>query len=373
MDRADAWLMLHHAPSVGPATFRRALDHFGSPQTVVESSTSQRRASGIFREPALDFLAQPEPLRSQSIEKSLRWLEEENTHLLTLEDEAYPLLLREIPDPPPLLFVRGHPAVLSLPQLGIVGSRNPDTMGRETAHDFAKRLAEAGLVITSGMALGIDTEAHQGALEHGKTVAVTGTGLDRVYPARNRDLAHEIVREGAIVSEFVVGTEPRAENFPRRNRIISGLSLGTLVVQAARKSGSLITARMSMEQGREVFAIPGSIHNPLARGSHLLIRQGAKLVETTEDIVEELGGMLNLMREQLESQPPDGGEEGGSQAVDPEMAQLLEAIGHDAITIDRLVEICGLTTEAVSSIIMRLEIQGHVESLPGGRVIRLQQ
>ncbi len=373
MNRVDSWLMLSHAPSVGPITFRKALDHFGSPQAVLESTPSLLRRSGLFKGPALDFLTQADAKKEQSIEKDLRWLEQEDAHILTLEDEEYPLLLREIADPPPLLFVRGHTDVLLLPQLAMVGSRNPDTMGREMARDFARRLAQSGLTITSGMALGIDTESHRGALQGGKTIAVTGTGLDRVYPARNRDLAHEIAREGAIVSEFAIGTEPRPENFPRRNRIISGLSLGTLVVQAARKSGSLITARMSMEQGREVFAIPGSIHNPLARGGHLLIRQGAKLVETTEDIVEELGGMLHLLRERMTEQlATEGGVVDGG-VFGPETEQVLDAIGFESVLVDQVVEICGLTTETVSSIIMRLEIQGVVASAPGGRVMRLQK
>ncbi|MBC8519722.1 MAG: DNA-protecting protein DprA [Gammaproteobacteria bacterium] len=372
MDKVSAWLTLHHAPSVGPVTFRKALDYFGSPESVLESGRALLSKSGIFKREALDFLAQTESKRAQLIEKDLRWLEGDDAHILFLGSEDYPQLLMEISDPPSLLFVRGNPDALLLPQLAVVGSRNPDVVGKEIARDFARKLARAGLTITSGMALGIDAEAHRGALDGGKTVAVTGTGLDRVYPARNRDLAHEIVQQGAIVSEFAIGTEPRPENFPRRNRIISGLSIGTLVVQAARKSGSLITARMSMEQGREVFAIPGSIHNPLARGSHLLIRQGAKLVETTEDIIEELGGMLNLLREQLVEHSSS---EGGStrEESDPEVEQVLNAISYETVLVDQVVEFCGLTTEVVSSIIMRLEIKGEVATAPGGRVMRLQK
>ncbi len=372
MDRTSAWLTLYHAPSVGPVTFRRALDYFGSPEEVLQSNNALLSRSGVFKKQAIDFLTQADAKRALSIKKDLQWLEGDDAHVILLESEDYPQLLKEIPDPPPLLFVRGNTDALLFPQLAIVGSRNPDVVGKEIARDFARRLAHAGLTITSGMALGIDAEAHWGALESGKTIAVTGTGLDRVYPARNRDLAHEIVKQGAIVSEFAVGTEPRPENFPRRNRIISGLSIGTLVVQAARKSGSLITARMSMEQGREVFAIPGSIHNPLARGSHLLIRQGAKLVETTEDIVEELGGMLNLLKEQLMEQVHSG-EDIAKNDIDPETEQVLNVIGYETILVDQVVEICGLTTEAVSSIIMRLEIQGEVATAPGGRVMRLQK
>lgn len=370
-----AWLRLHHTPTVGPATFLKALDYFGSPETVLASSSAQLRGSGIFRQPALDFLSQSESQQMATIEADLRWLDEDGTHLLTLSDERYPPLLKEIPDPPPLLYVRGKIDLLSMPQLAMVGSRNPDRPGRETASDFARRLAAAGLVVSSGMALGIDAEAHRGALKSGATIAVTGTGLDRVYPAKNRELAHEIAAQGAIISELAIGSEPRPENFPRRNRIISGLSLGTLVVQAAKKSGSLITARLAMEQGREVFAIPGSIHNPLARGSHLLIRQGAKLVETTEDIVEELGGMFHLLESQLEDQGPSNAplKSEMESRIEPEMRRVLEVIGHESILVDEVVSLSGLTTEAVSSIIMRLEILGEVASAPGGRVVRLHE
>lgn len=371
MESIDAWLVLHHTPSVGAVTYRKLLAQFESPQQLLQSSLSTLRSSGLLRAPALEFIAKGEAHWEASIEKDLRWLEEPHSHLLTFDDERYPPLLKEISDPPPLLYVKGEVDRLSFPQVAMVGSRNPDTQGRETARDFARRLARAGVTITSGMALGVDTESHQGALEEGGTVAVVGTGLDRVYPAKNRALAHQIVEGGAMISEFPVGTEPHPSNFPKRNRIISGLSLGTLVVQAAKKSGSLITARLAMEQGREVFAIPGSIHNPLARGNHQLIRQGAKLVETTEDVMEELGGMLDLLQEKLF--------EGEVEAVltDEVVVEegspadhLLQKMGFEPILIDQLVTLSGLTTEVVSSMIMRLEIQGQVVSLPGGRVQR---
>ncbi len=373
MDKIDAWLTLQHTPSVGAVTFRKLLQQFGSPETVLQSSGATLRQSGLLKPKAMEFLAQGESVWAAAIEKDLRWLEEEQANLLMLGDERYPALLKEIADPPPLLYVRGDVDRLSFPQLAMVGSRNPDLPGRETARDFARRLAAAGMTVTSGMAMGVDTESHRGALESGHTVAVVGTGLDRVYPAKNRELAHQIVEAGAIISEFPVGTEPHPANFPRRNRIISGLALGTLVVQAAKKSGSLITARLAMEQGREVFAIPGSIHNPLARGNHQLIRQGAKLVETTDDIMEELSGMLNLLREQFNLDESTF-DQSVNDVVEVEegspAAQLLEQMGHEAILIDQLVVLSGLTAEAVSSIIMRLEIQGAVVSLPGGRVQR---
>jgi DNA processing protein len=383
METIEAWLVLQHTPSVGAVTCRKLLQRFGSPQEVLHSSGATLRQSGLLKPQALEFLAQGEGAWSAAIERDLRWLEQPQAHILTLQDERYPPLLREISDPPLLLYVRGDADRLSFPQLAVVGSRNPDPQGREIAREFSRRLARAGVTVTSGLAMGIDAEAHRGALESGHTIAVTGTGLDRVYPAKNRQLAHQIVESGAILSEFAVGTEPHPAHFPRRNRIISGLSLGTLVVQAAKRSGSLITARLAMEQGREVFAIPGSIHNPLARGSHQLIRQGAKLVETTDDIMEELGGMLTLLKQQLGL---DSGGEGDSDNDNDQqvsdimvaergspMAQLLEQMGYEAILVDQLVELSGLTAEAVSSMIMRLEIQGAVVSLPGGRVQRSVQ
>jgi DNA processing protein len=248
----------------------------------------------------------------------------------------------------------------------MVGSRNPTTGGERTARDFARHLAGCGLAITSGLAVGVDAAAHQGALEAGGiTLAVTGTGLDRVYPARHRELAHRIAERGALVSEFPPGTPPLAGNFPRRNRIISGLSVGTLVVEAALKSGSLITARLAVEQGREVFAIPGSIHNPLARGCHALIRQGAKLVETADDIAEELAALLGGLS--LEPVVDAGhADEGCHSLEDPEYQRLLQAMGHDPVSVDQLVARTGFTAETVSSMLLLLELQGHVSSSPGG-------
>jgi DNA processing protein len=272
-------------------------------------------------------------------------------------------LLREIPTPPPVLFVRGDPALLSRPQLAIVGTRNPTASGRRTAREFAAHLAGAGLVITSGLALGIDAEAHRGALEQGWTVAVMGTGPDRLYPARHRELARQIAEQGALVSELPPGTPPNAENFPRRNRVISGLSLGTLVVEAATQSGSLISARLAGEQGREVFAIPGSIHNPMARGCHALIRQGAKLVETGADILEELGPLAATVT----TPDPHPRDIPTSPAVspDPEHAALLALLGESPTAIDTLVERSGLTAEAVSSMLLIMELQGYVASAGG--------
>jgi len=303
------------------------------------------------------------------IEQDLAWFSEPDRHIVTIQDSRYPSLLKEITDPPSILFVQGDVALLSAWQLAVVGSRNPSPSGRDNAFEFSRFLAQGGMTITSGLAMGIDAAAHQGALTaQGKTIAVIGTGLDRVYPAKHRDLAHNIVQQGAIVSEFAMGTSPRAENFPRRNRLISGLSLGTLVVEAATRSGSLITARMALEQGREVFAIPGSIHNPLARGCHQLIREGAKLVETAEDIVEELGALASF---DIMSDEQEVLTDNGSQALDSDYQLLFACLGYDPIEIDSLVAQSGLTAETVSSMLLLLELDGQVASLSGGRYVRV--
>lgn len=306
--------------------------------------------------------------------RSHDWLAQPGHHLLTPDDARYPPRLRQIERVPPALYVLGDPEVLSLPQFAIVGSRNPSPAGQDNAKAFAASLARAGLVITSGLALGIDAAAHQGALAaNGLTVAVCGTGLDRVYPARHRELARAIVQQGgALVSEFAPGMPAMAANFPRRNRLISGLSLGVLVVEAALQSGSLITARLAGTQGREVFAIPGSIHNPLARGSHRLLREGAKLVESAQDILEELGPMLaqpvpGPARDPVEqvAEPP-----GSMDSADPEYHGLIEAMGREPARVDQLVLRTGLSAEAIASMLLILELRGEVSQLPGGAFLR---
>ncbi len=305
--------------------------------------------------------------RPEEFEAEQRWLAQEHNHLLTLRDVAYPALLREIPDPPPLLFVCGDPALLSSPQIAVVGSRNPTPGGCDNAQAFSAHLVQAGLTVTSGLALGIDACAHRAALAAGgRTIAVAGTGLDRVYPARHRDLAHEIARQGALISEFPLGTPPRRENFPRRNRIISGLSLGVLVVEAARESGSLITARLAADQGREVFAIPGSIHSPQSRGCHALIRQGAKLVETAQDLLEELDALAGAAHAAVAhaARAPEA-------ALVPDMRRLLEQLGYDPVDIDTLTARSGLTPDAVSSMLLQMELRGLVACCPGGKYQRV--
>ena len=302
----------------------------------------------------------PEPAVDES-----EWLQQENHHRIGLGDEAYPELLAGIPGPPERLYVVGDPEILHLPALAIVGSRNPTSGGAQNAFEFARHLGRTGFCIVSGLAQGIDAAAHRGALAaKAPTVAFLGHGIDRVYPAVNHDLAREIARHGALVSEFPLGTAPNRTLFPQRNRLISGLSLGTLVVEAARRSGSLITARLASEQGREVFAIPGSIHNPLTRGCHQLIRQGAKLVEAADDIVAELAPLAGHMLQMIDTavSPHEAGAE-----VDEEYVKLLEALGHDPVSADEIVERSGLTIDQVSSMLLILELEGKVEKLSGGR------
>lgn len=285
---------------------------------------------------------------------------------ITLNDAAYPAQLKEIADPPPILFVRGNVHLLQSPQIAIVGSRNPTSDGKRIAHDFAGTLTQVGFTITSGLALGIDAASHQGALDaNGFTIAVAGTGLDRIYPACHKQLATDIIATGAMVSEFPPGTTAKANHFPRRNRIISGLSQGLLVVEAAQQSGSLITARMALEQNREVFAIPGSIHNPLARGCNALIREGAKLVETTQHILEELGQYNQCVTEIQAIQ---------SQSIlDLEQQKLLNLILYSPTSVDNLVTQTGQSVEIIASMLLLLELQSYITSAPGGGYMRTTQ
>ncbi|AKH22249.1 hypothetical protein AAY24_12350 [Sedimenticola thiotaurini] len=354
-----------HTPGLGSRGINRLLGVTGgNPQPLF---STQHPAHKGLKQASIDWLRDPDWDR---VEQDLRWQEGGNRAILTLADGRYPTLLKELEDPPPLLFVQGDPAILDMPQLAIVGSRNPTPSGRQTAQEFARFLSQAGLVITSGLAAGIDGAAHRGALQGSTpTLAVTGTGLDRVYPARHRDLAHQIAEQGALVSELPPGTPPLPANFPRRNRIISGLSVGTLVVEAARQSGSLITARLATEQGREVFAIPGSIHNPLARGCHALIRQGAKLVETADDILEELAPLLGAQLERTEPVSTVKAEP-EARLWDQEYQQLMAALDFDPTPVDLLIERSGLTADAVSSMLLLLELEGFVSAAPGGRYCR---
>ncbi len=360
------WLTLAQAPGLGPATIARLVQRFGDAAASCSASKQALAAVGL-KPAAIAALHAPD---QQRLDAALGWAEQDRARILTPDSADYPRALRELPAPPAVLFVRGDPAVLSEPQLAIVGSRHPSPGGLETTQAFARHLAGLGLVVTSGLALGIDGAAHQGALETGRSVAVLGTGPDRVYPAAHRDLAHRIVEHGALVTELPPGTGPQPRNFPRRNRIISALSLGTLVTEAAIESGSLITARYAAEQGREVFAIPGSIHNPVARGCHLLIRQGAKLVESVEHILEELAPQLRPLLEQMPvaADPEPAGDD--ANGLDPDHRRLLDAMGWDPIAPDELIARSGMPAQAVASMLLLLELTGHVSSHPGGRYSR---
>lgn len=362
-----AWLTLVRTPGFGIATWNKFIAATGNPEpaALLRHTPGQLRALGI-ADAVIDALSRPDPAL---VANDLRWLDgRADRHLIPLTHPRFPPRLREIPDPPLALFANGDIDLLGSPQLAVVGSRNPTAGGRRTAYDFARHLASAGLGITSGLAEGIDAAAHEGALEgNGITVAVTGTGPDRVYPAVNRDLAHRILDSGLLVTEFPTGTGPKPGHFPRRNRIIAGLSLGVLVVEAAEKSGSLITARLANDSGREVFAIPGSIHNPLSRGCHRLIRQGAKLVETAGDILEELSALLPAA---TDTAPPTA-MPGVPPALDADYQELLDLLGFDPVAVDALVARSGLTAETVSSMLLILELQGYVSAFPGGRYSRI--
>jgi len=350
-----AWLTLFHTPRFGPKTASKLLKRFDSATEILEFSHE------ISNEALRNALAQP---NDEAINADLEWLvENESHHIIHFTHPDYPELLKHINDPPLVVFINGDPSTLVMPQIGIVGSRNPSATGLETAHDFALELAKSGLTITSGLAVGIDAAAHTGALHaNAKTVAVIGSGLDNIYPAKNTRLAGRICQQGAVISEFSPGTTPIPANFPRRNRIISGLSVGVLVIEAARRSGSLITARLAAEQGREVFAIPGSIHNPLVRGNHRLLRDGACLVESTHDIVTELTSLLGSLV--IPPKPKDHNASSGM--TEP----LMDYIDHDPVAIDTLISRSGLTAERVSAILSSLEIQGSIVALPGGRYCR---
>ena len=356
------WIALHRTPGVGPITFMRLLAQFPSLQSLFETP---RAAKNISERSYQSLLAPNWDL----VEQDLIWFSEPDRHIVTIQDERYPHLLKEIVDPPSILFVQGDAGLLSEWQLGIVGSRNPSRLGRDNAFEFSRFLAHGGLTITSGLSDGINSAAHQGALAvEGKTLSVMGSGLDRVHPEKQYALAQDIVQKGALVSEFALGTPLRPENFPRRNRLISGLSLGVLVVEASSRSSSLGTARMALEQGREVFSIPGSIHNPLAKGCHQLIREGAKLVEKAEDIIEELGALAGAV-EVLETKEATVND--GPQTLDSDYQLLFTCLSYDPIEIATLAEQSGLTVDIVSSMLLLLELEGQVASLSGGRYVRM--
>lgn len=370
----DDWLALTAAPGLGPRTCARLIADFGGPREVLAAPAARLAQWGL-KPPAVAALKGPDRAWIATV---LAWAELPDAHILTRADPRYPPLLAEIADAPTLLYVRGDPLLLADPQLAVVGSRNPSPGGLEITRELARALAGFGLIVTSGLAVGVDAAAHTAALERGRTIAVLGTGPDRVYPAVHRDLARRIAECGALVTELAPGVGPLARHFPRRNRIIAGLSLGTLVTEAALRSGSLITARQAAEQGRDVFAVPGSIRNPLARGCHALIRDGARLVEDAAEVLAELAPRLRgALEEAARSRPapeaPDGPGSpriAGDAGLDPDYRRLLDALGYEPSAPDELIARTGLPAQSVSSMLLVLELEGHVSSGPGGRYCR---
>ncbi len=356
-----SWLQLCLTPGLGAAAIRGLLRQFGLPHAVLEQ---KRSALAAYATPAALQALDSEAVRG-AVERALEWASKPRHFVITLGDERYPRPLLEIGDPPPLLYAVGRPELMRGACLAIVGSRNASAQGESNAESFARAFSESGLTIVSGLALGIDAAAHRGGLAApGSTIAVLGTGIDVVYPRRNAALAAEIAARGLLVGELPLGTPAAAYNFPRRNRLISGLSRGCLVVEAALASGSLITARAAADQGREVLAVPGSIHSPLHKGCHALIKAGAKLVESAEDVLAELGGFhasASASTTAPRSHAPQAAAEAG----------LLAHMGHDPVDVDSLCSLAGMSVEQVSSELLRLELDGRVTALPGGLYQRL--
>ncbi|GAA4020735.1 DNA-processing protein DprA [Actimicrobium antarcticum] len=349
------WLRLEQTAGVGPTTAHRLLAEFGLPENIF--AATERSLSQLVGGPIARALVATPSVRTQSlIAATLNWLDHPDNHFLTLADRRYPQALLNIHDPPVVLYAKGKVELLQQASVAIVGSRNATAQGCIHAGKFAEHLSQSGFTIVSGMALGIDTAAHAGALPHaGSTIAVVGTGIDIVYPARNRALAHQIARDGCLLSEYVLGTGPLAANFPRRNRLISGLSRGVLVVEAAARSGSLITARVAAEQGRDVFAIPGSIHAPLSKGCHQLIKQGAKLVESGQDILEEIGAVAVSSSVRVANVAPPSA-----------LSALFDVLGFDPADGDTLSQRSGLDAAELLSQLLELELLGFIEVMPGG-------
>lgn len=354
-DNIHHWLAAFHLPGIGPVRILNWYQYFSSIENLFNANCKELIAAGL--KPA-EIYALQNP-NDKAIEADILWSKQKGNTIITYEDPLYPVLLRELSGPPIVLYIQGSLEYLSQPQIAIVGTRNPTPTGREMAEEFAFTLAQAGLIVTSGMASGIDGASHKGALAAGApTIAVMGTGLNHIYPATHKNLAAEIAAHGALVSEFYPAAKAEAHNFPRRNRIISGLSLGVVVIEAAPRSGSLITARFAAEQGREVFAVPGSIHNPLARGCHQIIREGAKLIETAADIIEELGALRQVLTiSKKRHNTPE---------LDHKHQELLRNIGYETTALDTIILRSGLTASQVSSMLFTLELQGYVNLVTGG-------
>ncbi len=365
-------ILFHRLPGAGTALYWRLLEHFPSLHAALNAPMAKLQT--LLSPAACDLLRTVRRCGEGNafiaqVRADIEWARAHQVQLLDIDDERYPDLLREIPRPPPLLYIKGNPAALSLPQIAIIGSRNPTPTGRDIALDFSRELATSGFAITSGLALGIDGAAHWGALRaSGTTLAILGTGVDRIYPARHQQLAEEILANGgALVSEFPLGTGPHPSHFPQRNRIISGLSCGVLVVEAAIKSGSLITARCALQQNREVFAVPGSIHNPLSKGCHLLLREGATLVESAADVVKELKGLLSLKwQEALLDRPVVSASINEDLAVHGDENCILEQLGYEPTSLDLLAERTRLDIGDIMACLLTLELRGLVANMGSG-------
>lgn len=369
-----AWLTLLRTPTLGSVGVRALVTQAGSAVAACGEARRWRQALRL-APAAIDWIEHPDAAR---IDADLAWLAQPRHHLVTCDEADFPPQLDALANPPAALFVAGDPALLLAPQIAIVGARSATAQGKAAARDFARTLARSGLVVTSGMADGIDGAAHLGALDSdGGTVAVVGTGPDLVYPRKHAELATRIGEHGAIISEFPPGTDGKPDHFPRRNRIIAGLALGTLLVEAGLQSGSLITARLAAEAGREVFALPGSIHNPLAKGCHRLIRDGARLVETAGEVIEALAPAAQALGADLRArlaapgQPRQPGEAPMARAQDPDYAKLMDALGDAPVSLDELLERTGLGAPAVSSMLLLLELEGAVAAAGNGRWQRI--
>lgn len=387
-----AWIRLTLEPGVGPVTARHLLVAFGLPQDIFGASASALMKV-VPQKQALQLAAPVDPVMHTLIERTFEWLARPGHHIVTLADEQYPGLLLDTADPPSLLYVDGDPQVLAGPSIAMVGARSATPGGTDNAFAFARHLADAGWGIVSGLAQGIDAASHEGALASAAalpTIAVMATGINRVYPAANKALAMRIRERGALISELPLDTAAVVHQFPRRNRIVAGLSRGVLVVEAAKRSGSLITARLATDNGREVFAIPGSIHSPLSRGCHALIRQGAKLVETADDILEELSRSGSMpprpvsprsesrsasrpAGRSLQNKLPDSGAQpsvSGEPGLDASHQALLEKMGFDPVSLDLLLVRLDTTIGELAGSLAELEMRGKIVRLPDGRYLQ---
>lgn len=375
--RQRNWLTLVNAPSIGGASLIRAIESLGGVAAVVAASARDLTRHGL-SEPAANAIARPD---QAAIDAGLQWLAQPDHHLLCWDNDDYPVLLRRIDSPPAALFVDGDPGCLWQPQIAVIGTRNPTAGGLDHARDFASTLARQGITITSGLASGIDSAAHTAALDAGAmTIAVNGTGLDIVYPASSRTVARRIRSQGAMISELPLGSAPKRQHFPSRNRIISGLSLAVLVIEAGLNSGTLITARKAAEQGRDVFALPGSLHNPMAKGCHRLIREGARLIETTADIMQELGPLAAELQmeirqrldqaESLDTAAEKSEKHPKNLLDDSDYSAVWEVLGYDPKPVDTIIEQSSLSAREVSSMLLMMELKGMVRKHENGRFSR---